>query len=61
MYTDGTEVPSNVNEISPTLGILVFGEIAFTIGVDDLREYFIKTYGNIDACRFNSIALVGGF
>lgn len=61
LYTDNTEVPANVNELTPSLGILVFGELTFTVSEDDLREYFIKTYGNIDTCRFNSIALVGGF
>jgi len=61
LFTDGTEIPPNINETDTNLGLLVFGEMVFTISTADLREYFINVYGNIDNCRFNSIGLVTGF
>jgi len=61
LFTDGTEIPPNINETDTNLGLLVFGEAVFTISKYDLREYFTNTYGSIDACRFNSFGLVTGF
>lgn len=61
LYTDGTEIPANVDQVDTNLGLLVYGESVFTVGANDIREYFLETYGNIDTCRFNSIGLVAGF
>jgi len=61
LFTDGTEIPPNIDETDTSLGLLVFGEAVFTVSKDDLREYFTVVYGNIDNCRFNSFGLVAGF
>lgn len=61
LFTDGTEIPPNINETDTALGMLVFGECVFTVSEADLREYFTLTYGSIDTCRFNSVGLVAGF
>ena len=61
LYSDGTEIPSNIDQIEPSLGMLVFSEQVFTIGTSDIREYFMLTYGSVDSCRVNSISLVAGF
>jgi len=61
LFTDGTEIPSNIDQTETTLGLLVFGEAVLKIGKDDFREYFMDQFGSIDNCRFNSIGLVAGF
>ena len=61
LFTDGTEIPSNIDQTETTLGLLVFGEAVLKVSKEDLREYFMEQYGSIDNCRFNSIGLVAGF
>lgn len=61
LFTDGTEVPPNIDTVDTTLGILAFAEVVFTISPQDVREWYVATYGNIANCRFNSITLVAGF
>jgi hypothetical protein len=61
LFTDGTEIPPNVDQVDTSLGLLVFGESILTVSAFDLREYFMLTYGNIDNCRFNSLGLTTGF
>lgn len=61
LFTDGTEIPSNIDQAETTLGLLVFGEAVLKVSKEDLREYFMQEYGSIDNCRFNSIGLVAGF
>lgn len=61
LFTDGTEIPSNIDQTETTLGLLVFGEAVLKISKDDFREYFMDQFGSIDNCRFNSIGLVAGF
>jgi len=61
LFTDGTEIPPNIDQTDTTLGLLVFGEVVLTVSPADLREWYMLTYGDISSCRFNSIALVAGF
>lgn len=61
LFTDGTEIPSNIDQVETSLGLLVFCEAVCKISKDDLREYFMEQYGTIDNCRFNSVGLVAGF
>jgi len=61
LFTDGTEIPSNIDQTETSLGLLVFGEAVLKVSSTDLREYFMDQFGSIDNCRFNSIGLVAGF
>jgi hypothetical protein len=61
LFTDGTEIPSNIDQTETSLGLLVFGEAVLKVSSADLREYFMDQVGSIDNCRFNSIGLVAGF
>jgi hypothetical protein len=61
LFTDGTEIPSNIDQTETSLGLLVFGEAVLKLSSSDLREYFMDQFGSIDNCRFNSIGLVAGF
>lgn len=61
IFTDGTEIPSNIDQTDTSLGLLVFAEAVLTISEKDLREYFTDQFGSIDNCQFNSLGLVAGF
>jgi hypothetical protein len=61
LFTDGTEIPTNIDQTETNLGLLVYGEAILNISASDLREYYIEQFGSIDNCRFNSISLVAGF
>lgn len=61
IFTDGSEIQSNVDEIDTNLGLLVFAECVMTVSENDLREYFMQQYGSIDTCQFSSLGLVAGF
>lgn len=61
LFTDGTEIPPNIDQTETSMGQLVYAEAILNISSSDLREYFINQFGTVDNCRFNSIGLVAGF
>lgn len=61
LFTDGSEVPSNISTTGTTKGIRVFGEMVCSLSSTDIREYFNNLNGSISQCRINTMGLVSGY